>query len=117
MYKTTIVNNVSGKTWIFKHEQEDIYAPEIESGMFGESEDITISVEDITAEVNINNIRIMRNVLLDQTDKYKLSDPAPLPSGITSEDVTNYRTYLRDITDVSPLPESVMTLEEWKEVQ
>ncbi|HLD91105.1 MAG TPA: phage tail assembly chaperone [Patescibacteria group bacterium] len=74
--------------------------------------DYVITIEDITNEYNIEQLRNKRNVLLQSTDKYMLSDYP-----ITSEELIlmkNYRMYLRDITQEQVLPESPLTFEEFK---
>lgn len=71
-----------------------------------------IEIEDITAEHQLQQLRLVRDQRLFETDKYMLVD---FP--ISEEEKAlyiQYRAYLRGLPEVLPTPESVLTFEQWK---
>jgi hypothetical protein len=73
--------------------------------------DYVIEETDITTEYNLAKLRAERNIVLSETDKYVLCDYP-----ISAEELVlrkGYRTYLRDITEETPLPSAVKTYAEW----
>jgi hypothetical protein len=74
---------------------------------------------DITVEHSKDLLRQKRAPLLIQIDHEinKLDDDTVINGSDNAEiilDKKRYRQYLRDITDTSPLPQCLLTFEEWK---
>jgi hypothetical protein len=77
--------------------------------------DYVITITDITEEYNLQQLRMVRDKLLIDTDKYMISD-YPI-SNEDKADYTNYRQYLRDLPSVVPVPTEVLEFQAWKDIQ
>jgi len=73
---------------------------------------------DLEILLKLEKLRDERSIILPQIDIliFKLQDEARITGSDLNEEIielSHYRQYLRDITAMSPLPEKVLTFEEW----
>jgi len=73
--------------------------------------DYVVSIEDISEEYKLRELRKSRDRFLSATDKFMLVD-FPIDEA-TKQKYMEYRTYLRDLPDLAELPESVLSFVEW----
>ncbi len=72
---------------------------------------IIAELPELSEESKLDILRIQRNLLLEKTDKYMLSD-FPIDTETKNKYVA-YREYLRNVPQQIPIPTQIMTFEEY----